>query len=80
MVMWFFFCCNLFVASEVLSNLPLQMALYFNVVFAPVWFLVLVVFLADTVNVLHTQSFIFIKNIAFSFIATTNSTNSLQLQ
>lgn len=45
----FFFCCILFVASEVLSNLKLQMALYFNVIFAPVWILVLVFFLADTV-------------------------------
>ncbi|KAG5899907.1 hypothetical protein JTB14_002459 [Gonioctena quinquepunctata] len=31
--------------NEVLSNLPLQMALYFNVVFAPIWAIVILLFL-----------------------------------
>ncbi|KAK4876366.1 hypothetical protein RN001_012788 [Aquatica leii] len=35
------------IENEVTSNLPLQMALYFNVVFAPIWILILLLFLKD---------------------------------
>ncbi|KAB0795444.1 hypothetical protein PPYR_12283 [Photinus pyralis] len=35
------------IENEVMSNLPLQMALYFNVVFAPVWFVIIVIFLKE---------------------------------
>ncbi|XP_018564392.1 transmembrane protein 17-like [Anoplophora glabripennis] len=38
---------NKLTGNEVLSNLPLQMSLYFNVVFAPVWILVIIIFLTE---------------------------------
>ncbi|KAK5645283.1 hypothetical protein RI129_006583 [Pyrocoelia pectoralis] len=38
------------IENEVMSNLPLQMALYFNVVFVPVWFVIIIIFLNDTFN------------------------------
>lgn len=36
-----------FLRNEVKSNLPLQMAAYFNVIFVPVWVIVLTIFLSD---------------------------------
>ncbi|KAJ8917682.1 hypothetical protein NQ315_005129 [Exocentrus adspersus] len=35
------------IGNEVMSNLPLQMALYYNTVFAPVWAVALITFLAQ---------------------------------
>jgi hypothetical protein len=36
--------------NEVTSNLPLQMSLYFNVVFAPFWMTIILLYLKDTVR------------------------------
>ncbi|KAJ3642274.1 hypothetical protein Zmor_025075 [Zophobas morio] len=39
---------NLVYGNEVMSNLPLQMSLYFNVIFAPFWLTILILYLKHT--------------------------------
>ncbi|KYB25484.1 transmembrane protein 17 [Tribolium castaneum] len=39
---------NVVYGNEVMSNLPLQMSLYFNVIFAPFWMAILVLYLRNT--------------------------------
>lgn len=52
-----------FVENEVMSNLPLQMGLYFNVIFVPVWLIVMSVLLYDkvTLEIDPKNKFIYIK-------------------
>ncbi|XP_022914654.1 transmembrane protein 17-like [Onthophagus taurus] len=38
------------IGNEVLSNLPLQISLYFNVIFLPIWLIVITLFLYDQFN------------------------------
>ncbi|KAJ8942221.1 hypothetical protein NQ314_010121 [Rhamnusium bicolor] len=40
---------NSLLGNQVLSNLPLQMALYFNAIFAPIWIIVIVLFLVEKI-------------------------------
>ncbi|XP_019864583.1 transmembrane protein 17-like [Aethina tumida] len=44
---------------EVMSNLPLQMSLYFNVIFAPLWCILIILFLNENFQ-LYTELYKFI--------------------
>ncbi|KAJ8944533.1 hypothetical protein NQ318_009696, partial [Aromia moschata] len=58
-----------FLGRHVLSNLPLQMALYFNVIFAPVWTVFIVLFLIENYSSYNElYKFIIVTIIATLFV------------
>lgn len=51
-----------FTGNQIQSNLPLQMALYFNVGIFPLWFVVIIVNLDAKVNTIKYKIFFKISN------------------
>lgn len=59
----------LFAGNQIQANLPLQIALYFNVGIFPLWFIIIIVNLDAKVNIIKFSLkfiYIYIKYIAFN--------------
>lgn len=50
-----YYCLSYLGGNEVMSNLPLQMSLFFNVTFFPVWILVMAFYFKNEVG-LHVNN------------------------
>ncbi|XP_045473252.1 transmembrane protein 17-like isoform X2 [Harmonia axyridis] len=55
--------------NEVKSNLPLQMSLYFNVIYAPFWFFIILTYLNEKLeDFTHLHKFVIITTISIAIL------------